>query len=126
MKILTNYDLQETLFGQHLLVCALQEMGRLILRLGTQAQNLIHDSSLNLIEATVSVLVHPCQAARLAAAWCLRCICIAVPSEITPLIDRCVAAIESMNTLPEAIAGTNENIINTYFNYFDYLLKTIL
>lgn len=36
---------QETLFGQHLLVCALQEMGLLMLSLGTTANNLISDPS---------------------------------------------------------------------------------
>lgn len=60
---------------------------------------------LDLIESTVSVLVHPCQAARLAAACCLRCICVAVPSQITPLIDRCVTGIEELRTSPEAISG---------------------
>jgi HEAT repeat-containing protein 5 len=63
---------QETLFSQHLLVCALQELGSLVLSLGTTAQNLLADQSLNFIDATCSVLVHPCMAARLAAAWCLR------------------------------------------------------
>ncbi|GFG34432.1 hypothetical protein Cfor_07683, partial [Coptotermes formosanus] len=96
---------QETLFSQHLLVCALQEMGSIILGLGTTASNLLTDQSLSLIEAIMAVLVHPCQAARLAAAWCLRCICVAVPSQITPLIDRCVEGIENMRTSPEAIAG---------------------
>jgi hypothetical protein len=96
---------QETLFSQHLLVCALQEIGCLVLSLGTTAHDLITDQTLNLIDATVSVLIHPCQAARLAAAWCLRCICVAVPSQITPLIDRCVTGIEEYRTSPEAIAG---------------------
>lgn len=58
-----------------------------------------------LIDAIMAVLVHPCQAARLAASWCLRCICVAVPSQITPLIDRCVDGIENMRSSPEAIAG---------------------
>ncbi|XP_012280989.1 HEAT repeat-containing protein 5B isoform X2 [Orussus abietinus] len=96
---------QETLFSQHLLVCALQEMGNLILGLGTTACNILCDPSLSLVETTMAVLVHPCQAARLAAAWCLRCICVAVPSQITPLIDRCVEGIENMRSSPEAIAG---------------------
>ncbi|XP_014227190.1 HEAT repeat-containing protein 5B isoform X3 [Trichogramma pretiosum] len=96
---------QETLFSQHLLVCALQEMGNLILGLGTTASNLLNDQSLNLIETTTAVLVHPCQAARLAAAWCLRCICVAVPSQITPLIDACVEHMEKLRTSPEAITG---------------------
>lgn len=63
---------QETLFSQHLLVCALQELGSLILSLGTTAQILLTDQALNLVDATCAVLVHPCSAARLAAAWCLR------------------------------------------------------
>lgn len=53
----------------------------------------------------MAVLVHPCQAARLSSAWCLRCICVAVPSQITPLIDRCVDGLENMRASPEAIAG---------------------
>lgn len=39
---------QETLFSQHLLVCALQEMGNLILGLGTTACNLLSDQSLSM------------------------------------------------------------------------------
>ncbi|XP_017777275.1 PREDICTED: HEAT repeat-containing protein 5B isoform X3 [Nicrophorus vespilloides] len=96
---------QETLFSQHLLVCALQEIGSLILSLGTTSYDLLTDQQLHLIDATVAVLIHPCQAARLAAAWCLRCICVAVPSQTTPLIDRCVSGIEDRRTSPEAIAG---------------------
>ncbi|EEB14387.1 conserved hypothetical protein [Pediculus humanus corporis] len=96
---------QETLFSQHLLVCALLEMGNLLLGLGTVAQNLISDQSLNLVETVCVVLVHPCQAARLAAAWCLRCICVAVPSQSTPLIDRCIESIENLKASPEGISG---------------------
>lgn len=94
---------QETLFGQHLLVCALQEMACLVLSLGTTASTLL--TSCNLIDTVMAVLVHPCPAARLAAAWCLRCICVAVPSQFTPVIDRCVDNIDNMRTSPEAISG---------------------
>lgn len=38
---------QETLFSQHLLVCALQEIGCLVLSLGTTAYDLITDQSLS-------------------------------------------------------------------------------
>ncbi|XP_055323720.1 HEAT repeat-containing protein 5B isoform X3 [Sitodiplosis mosellana] len=96
---------QETLFSQHLLVCALQELGSLVLSLGTTSQNLLNDQHLNFIDATCAVLIHPCAAARLAAAWCLRCVCVAVPSRITPLIDRFIESIENMRSSPEAIAG---------------------
>lgn len=40
---------QETLFSQHLLVCALQEIGSLILSLGTTAHDLITDHSLSML-----------------------------------------------------------------------------
>uniref|UniRef100_A0A182VRX2 HEAT repeat-containing protein 5A n=1 Tax=Anopheles minimus TaxID=112268 RepID=A0A182VRX2_9DIPT len=96
---------QETLFSQHLLVCALQELGSLVLLLGTTAQNLLADQSLNFVDAICAVLIHPCMAARLAAAWCLRCVCVAVPGQITPLIDRFIDAIEKMRTSPDAISG---------------------
>lgn len=36
---------QETIFGQHFLVCALQEMGCLLLNMGTMANNLISDNT---------------------------------------------------------------------------------
>lgn len=96
---------QETLFSQHMLVCALQETGNLVLGLGTTSASVISDPSQSVIEATMAVLMHPCQAARLAAAWCLRCVCVAVPSQITPLIDRCVEGIETMRMSPEGLAG---------------------
>lgn len=38
---------QETLFSQHLLVCALHEIGTLVLGLGTTAHDLITDQSLS-------------------------------------------------------------------------------
>ncbi|XP_044741309.1 HEAT repeat-containing protein 5B isoform X2 [Chrysoperla carnea] len=101
---------QETLFSQHLLVCALQELGCLIQSLGTTAQILLSDNTLNLVDTIMTVFVHPCQAARLAAAWCLRCVCVAVPTQITPLIDRCVNNIEVMRTSPEAISGNSAGL----------------
>lgn len=38
---------QETLFSQHLLVCALQEIGSLVLNLGTTAHDLVTDQTLS-------------------------------------------------------------------------------
>ncbi|XP_026678517.1 HEAT repeat-containing protein 5B [Diaphorina citri] len=96
---------QETAFSQHLLVCALQEMSSLILGLGTTANNVLSDKSCNLLETVMISLIHPSQAVRLASAWCLRCICVAVPSQCTPLIDRCIECIEMMKNSPEAISG---------------------
>ncbi|XP_043232384.1 HEAT repeat-containing protein 5B-like isoform X2 [Amphibalanus amphitrite] len=87
------------------IVCALQQLGGLVQGLGTAAGNLISDNTVNLLDAVVSVLTHPSQAARFAAAWCLRCICIAVPSHLTPLIDRCTDRLDSLRNSPEAVSG---------------------
>ncbi|XP_063832708.1 HEAT repeat-containing protein 5B-like [Ostrinia nubilalis] len=96
---------QETLFSQHLLVCALTEIGELSLQLGTSVQNLISDTSLNMINAIFSVLEHPCAAARLAAARCARCVCVALPSQLTPLLDACCTALDAPRPTPHHIAG---------------------
>ncbi|VVC28110.1 Armadillo-type fold,Armadillo-like helical [Cinara cedri] len=102
---------QETIFGQHFLVCALQEIGCLLLNMGTMANNLISDNTCNVIETALSVMLHPSQAARLAAAWCIRSICIAIPSQCTPLIDRCIENIESTRATPEIIFGYSAVLI---------------
>lgn len=61
--------------------------------------------STDLVDTVCQVLGHPCLAARLAAAWCLRCICVAVPSQATPLIDRCVETLDNLKSSPEIISG---------------------
>uniref|UniRef100_T1IQK7 HEAT repeat-containing protein 5A n=1 Tax=Strigamia maritima TaxID=126957 RepID=T1IQK7_STRMM len=76
---------QDIYINQHVLVCALQELG--------------------ILESVVSVLIHPMPASRLAAAWCLRCICIALPYQLTPLIDKCMNQLDTLKSSPEAIAG---------------------
>lgn len=49
--------------------------------------------------------MHSSSAARLAAAWCLRSITSAVPSQLTPLLERCTDRLEVLKSSPEAIAG---------------------
>lgn len=44
-------------------------------------------------------------AARLAAAWCLRCVAVALPYQLTPLLDRCAERINNLKTSPEAVSG---------------------
>lgn len=58
-----------------------------------------------LLETVTSVLLHPSMAARLAAAWCLRCIAVALPYQLTPLLDRCVERINNLKSSPEAVSG---------------------
>lgn len=51
------------------------------------------------------MLLHPSMAARLAAAWCLRCVAVALPYQLTPLLDRCAERINNLKSSPEAVSG---------------------
>jgi len=58
-----------------------------------------------IVEPVVSVLIHPSPAARLSAAWCLRSIAIALPSQMTIFIERCVTRMQRLKSSTEAISG---------------------
>ncbi|XP_050679347.1 HEAT repeat-containing protein 5B [Leptidea sinapis] len=96
---------QETLFSQHLLVCALTEAGELSLQLGTSVHNLVADNTLKMIDTIFTVLEHPCVAARLSAAGALRLVCEAYPALITPLLDRACDALDTPRATPHHISG---------------------
>uniref|UniRef100_A0A8C6C8W3 HEAT repeat-containing protein 5A n=1 Tax=Monodon monoceros TaxID=40151 RepID=A0A8C6C8W3_MONMO len=91
--------------SQHMLVCALQELGNLIHSLGTTAAPLLQDSSAGVLDNVISVTLHPSISARLAAAWCLHCIAVALPSYLTPLLDRCLERLTVLKSSPEAVTG---------------------
>lgn len=69
------------------------------------------------------MLEHPCAAARLAAAWCIRCICIALSSQITPLVDKCCEALDAQRPTPHHISGMSYLFIKKYgtANNFQFL-----
>ncbi|NXJ79299.1 HTR5A protein, partial [Trogon melanurus] len=91
--------------SQHVLVCALQELGSLIHGLGTTAAPLLQDSSAAVLEAVISVILHPSISVRLTAAWCLRCIAVALPSYVSLLLDRCIERLSVLKSSPEAVTG---------------------
>ncbi|CAK6984560.1 HEAT repeat-containing protein 5A, partial [Scomber scombrus] len=91
--------------SQHVLICCLLELGRLIQGLGSTAAPLLTDSSTALLDTVISVLLHPVASARLAAAWCLRCVAMAMPSQCSPLLDRCAERLVALKSSPEAVAG---------------------
>ncbi|XP_043914483.1 HEAT repeat-containing protein 5B isoform X2 [Protopterus annectens] len=90
---------------QHMMVCALQELGSLVQSLNATASPLIQEPSVGLLETVTSVLLHPSMAARLAAAWCLRCVAMALPFQLTPLLDRYAERLNTLKTSPEAVSG---------------------
>uniref|UniRef100_A0A8C3IRN7 HEAT repeat-containing protein 5A n=1 Tax=Chrysemys picta bellii TaxID=8478 RepID=A0A8C3IRN7_CHRPI len=91
--------------SQHVFVCALHELGSLIHGLGTTAAPLLQDSSTGVLDAVISVILHPSISVRLAAAWCLRCIAVALPSYVSPLLDRCIERLSALKSSPEAVTG---------------------
>ncbi|NXA51387.1 HTR5A protein, partial [Nothocercus julius] len=91
--------------SQHVLVCTLQELGSLIHGLGTTAAPLLQDSSTGILEAVISVILHPSMAVRLTAAWCLRCVAVALPSYVSLLLDRCIDRLSALKSSPEAVTG---------------------
>ncbi|CAB1435456.1 unnamed protein product [Pleuronectes platessa] len=91
--------------SQHVMVCALKELGSLVQSLSATASPLIQEPSIGLLETVTSVLLHPSMAARLAAAWCLRCVAVALPYQLTPLLDRCAERINNLKNSPEAVSG---------------------
>ncbi|XP_028251325.1 HEAT repeat-containing protein 5A isoform X3 [Parambassis ranga] len=91
--------------SQHMLVCCLLELGGLIQGLGSTAAPLLTDSTTALLDTVISVLLHPMASARLAAAWCLRCVAMSMPSQCAPLLDRCSERLVALKSSPEAVAG---------------------
>ncbi|XP_057705009.1 HEAT repeat-containing protein 5B [Corythoichthys intestinalis] len=91
--------------SQHVMVCALKELGSLVQSLSATASPLIQEPSIGLLETVTSVLLHPSMAARLAAAWCLRSVAVALPYQLTPLLDRCAERINNLKSSPEAVSG---------------------
>ncbi|XP_059505188.1 HEAT repeat-containing protein 5A isoform X2 [Stegostoma tigrinum] len=98
-------DAMDVSASQHVLICALQEFGSLVQGLGSTAAPLLQDSTIGVLDKVISVLLHPSVSARLAAAWCLRCFAVALPSEVSPLLDRCTERLSALRSSPEAVTG---------------------
>lgn len=92
---------EAVLSTQHMIICALQELASLIQQLTTAAGSLVNDQT---IETVFSVLMHSAPATRLGAAWCLRTIAVAIPSQLTPLIDRCLKKLDTSSSM-ETVSG---------------------
>ena len=88
---------------QHMVICAIQEIGALVYSLntaalplvtgegggGTSPQELVQKKP-PLLSAMNGVLVHQQQAPRLAAAWCMFCVGLALPSQLSTLVEFCL------------------------------------
>ncbi|CAI4225162.1 unnamed protein product [Auanema sp. JU1783] len=83
---------------------ALLEISALVRQIGTAVTPLFVEAS-GIMEPVFASLLHPVQSVRVASAWCLRCVTLAVPSQLTPLIDRCLSRLEHMKASTDAISG---------------------
>ncbi|XP_069806227.1 HEAT repeat-containing protein 5A isoform X2 [Dendropsophus ebraccatus] len=101
----TRFCTTDITASQHALVCALQELGDLLLGLGTTAAPLLRDSSSGFLDTVISVVLHPSLSARLASAWCLRCVVVSLPSLAAPLLDRCAERLIALKSSHEAVSG---------------------
>ena len=99
LDITTNVDVTST---QHVLVCALLELGNLVSSLTSSLKSCLNDT---IIEAVFSTLIHPLPAVKLSAAWCVRYCAVALPSNITFLLDSCLKKINSLKSSAEAVTG---------------------
>uniref|UniRef100_T1KZX8 HEAT repeat-containing protein 5B n=1 Tax=Tetranychus urticae TaxID=32264 RepID=T1KZX8_TETUR len=100
-----NYSIQDIHQIQHVLACALLEIGCILQDLGTSSSSLLTDSSVSVIDTIVSLLTNSSPTVRLAAAWAIRCVAISLPSQLTPLIERCLERLETVKVSPEIIYG---------------------
>ncbi|KAF9581978.1 hypothetical protein BGW38_000822, partial [Lunasporangiospora selenospora] len=69
--------------SEYALVCALNETSALLLDLGGAASS-IQDI---LMSSLTNLVSHPSKAVQVAAAWCLRCLCISLPTNLAKLIQ---------------------------------------
>ncbi|CAG0891768.1 unnamed protein product [Cyprideis torosa] len=93
------------------LVCALMELASLIQTLGTSALVLTTDVSAKCLDGVLSALILPCQAVRMAAAWCLKCITSAVPIHLTFVVDKYVTFLQIIlfNVAEELLRCASQN-----------------
>ena len=108
--------------NQHILVCAMLEVGRLVQAVNTAALPLLvgdhtttsmdpdgNTSNKGILMETLElVLRSPSMAARVAAAWCMRCVAKALPSQLYNLVDTCLEKLEQFKTSPEAVSGFSQ------------------
>ena len=101
---------------QHMVICAVLEIGGLVYSLntaalplvtgegGTSPQELVQKKP-PLLLAMNEVLHHQQQAPRLAAAWCMFCVGLALPSQLSTLVDFFLMQLKSSKKSLSAVAG---------------------
>ena len=103
---------------QHMVICAVLEIGALVFSLntaalplvtgesggGTSAQELIQKKP-PFLSAINGVLLHQLPAPRLAAAWCMFCVGLALPSQLSTLVDFCLIQLKDSRKSVVVVSG---------------------
>ena len=101
-KVVSKYCTSVDVAGsEHVLACALEQMGCLIKSLGTPSDS-FYDS---LIDPLLKVLCYNSSTARLAASWCFRCIAETVPSQTADYLTRCLKKLNETKSTPVGLHG---------------------
>ena len=91
--------------NQHYLICLLNQVSSMVLILGSSASVFFSEHATGAINTVMSALLYPSSPVSFAAAWCLRCIVIAVPSQLSFLIDSMHDRMEKSKNSPEMLTG---------------------
>ena len=101
---------------QHVVICAILEVGALVFNLNTAALPLVASDSGGggggdsqqdppLFTALNHTLRMPQLAARLAGAWCLHCVSLALPSQLCTLVSHCLAQLQDPRLTQGGVSG---------------------
>lgn len=102
----SDKDKDKMALQQHMVICTVLEIGALVYNLNTAALPVVIGDSVSvmstdelvrkpppLLSVLTSVLSLPYLAPRMAGAWCMRCIGLALPSQLTVLVDYCLSQV---------------------------------
>ncbi|KAI9105684.1 armadillo-type protein [Phlyctochytrium arcticum] len=92
------------------LICALNEISSLLLDLGPAAAG--EDESL--VESLTKLATHPSRPVILALAWCLRSVCIALPSYLPGLLNKMMTLLQKESA---HLTGDKPELLNRFINY---------
>jgi len=109
-------------YHQHIIICALHELSLLAQSFEPSTFLLLQDSCNGLIDTLFLVALNPSYSVRLSGAWCFRSIAIALPSLMTPLIDKCF---EKMNDLAKQSTSYNTDAMAGFALVLQALLGAV-
>lgn len=106
----------------HMVICSILEIGALVYSLNTAALSLVIGEAGGvastdlakrqppLLAAVGHIFLLPSLAARLAGAWCMHCIGLALPSQLSALVDHCLVQLQGARESMDTVSGYSHAI----------------